>query len=585
MKRDLYCGEVSKDLVGKEINLAGWVARRRDLGSLIFIELRDRTGIVQIVFNPQTDEAAHRAAKNLRPEFVISVRGQVVARSETTVNRSMRTGEVEVVASNLAILNEAKTPPFPIEDEVNVSDDVRLKYRYLDLRRPVMQRNLMIRHKAIMAARTFLDSRGFVEIETPMLTKSTPEGARDYLVPSRVNPGKFYALPQSPQLFKQLLMVSGMDKYFQIVKCFRDEDLRADRQMEFTQIDIEMSFVQMDDVIGLVEPLVKAVFQSAGYDVQLPMRRIPYDEAMNRYGSDKPDLRYGCEIFDATAWAAGTGFRIFQQAESVKGIVAAGCGRYSRKEIDNLEAKAKEFGAAGLIWVKKAAEGLQSSILKAVGEAKVTEMWAQANAKDGDLVLLVAGPRATANSVLGQMRIHLARQEKWTKPGDFQFAWIYQFPLFEFDAEEKRWVACHHPFTSPMPEYLDKLDQKPEETKAQAYDMVCNGYEIGGGSIRIHDSDVQSRVFSTVNMSREEAYAKFGFLLDALQFGAPPHGGIAFGMDRLAMILAGEESIREVIAFPKTSSAQCLMTDSPSDVSQRQLDELHIALKKDENKR
>ena len=583
MKRDLYCGEVRKEHVGKEIKLTGWVARRRDLGALIFIEFRDRTGVVQLVFNPQANEETHRVAKTLRPEFVAFVTGIVVAREDSTINRSLPTGDVEVLASSLQILNEARTPPFPIEDDVNVSDDVRLKYRYLDLRRPKMQRNLITRHKAVLAARTFLDSQGFVEVETPMLTKSTPEGARDYLVPSRVNPGKFYALPQSPQLFKQLLMVSGLDRYFQIVRCFRDEDLRADRQSEFTQVDIEMSFVQMADVMALVEPLVKHMFAAAGYHVEIPVRRIPYDDAMDRYGSDKPDLRYGCEIFDASEWASGTGFRIFQQAEKVKGVAASGCGRYSRKEIDHLEAKAKEFGAAGLVWIKKTTDGFQSSILKAVGEEKIAALWAQVKAAPEDLVLLVAGNRALANSALGQLRIHLARQEKWIKPGEFQFAWIYHFPLFEFDPEEKRWVACHHPFTSPMPEWMDRLDQQPGDAKAQAYDLVCNGFEIGGGSIRIHDADVQSRVFSTLNITKEEAYKKFGFLLDALQFGAPPHGGIALGVDRIAMLLAGEESIREVIAFPKTSSAQCLMTDSPSEVSERQLKELHIRLD-DENK-
>jgi aspartyl-tRNA synthetase len=428
-----------------------------------------------------------------------------------------------------------------------------LKYRYLDLRRPKMQRNLITRHRMVLAARTFLDSEGFVEVETPMLTRSTPEGARDYLVPSRVNPGKFYALPQSPQLFKQLLMVSGFDRYFQIVKCFRDEDLRADRQSEFTQVDIEMSFVQMDDVMAIVEPLVQRMFASAGYKVEIPLRRIPYDEAMERYGSDKPDLRYGCEIFDASEWAVGTGFRIFQQAEKVKGVVATGCGRYSRKDIDNLEAKAKEFGAAGLIWIKKSADGFQSSILKAVGEEKIAALWAHVRATQEDLVLLMAGTRTAANAVLGQLRIHLARQEKWIKPGEFQLAWIHHFPLFEFDAEEKRWVACHHPFTSPMPEWQEKLDQHPGEARAQAYDLVCNGFEIGGGSIRIHDANVQSRVFSTLSITKEEAYEKFGFLLDALQYGAPPHGGIALGVDRMAMLLVGEESIR-LHRFPTSNS-------------------------------
>jgi aspartyl-tRNA synthetase len=585
MKRDLYCGEIRKEHVGKNITVCGWVSRRRDLGSLIFIELRDRSGLVQAVFNPQeNNEEAHREAKDLRPEFVACIQGRVVERSPETVNKNLPTGEIEIAATKLTILNEARTPPFPIEDEVNVGDDIRLKYRYLDLRRPKMQKNLIARHKAILAARTFLDSQGFLEIETPMLTKSTPEGARDYLVPSRVNPGKFYALPQSPQIFKQLLMVSGMEKYFQIVRCFRDEDLRADRQPEFTQVDIEMSFVQMNDVIGLVEPLVQKMFAADGYQINIPFRRIPYADAMNRYGSDKPDLRYGVEIQDITSWASTTAFRVFQQAEKVKAIVAPQLGRYSRKELDNLDVKAKEFGAAGAIWVKKSNEGFQSSILKAVGEEKIAELWKQLGASDGDLILIVAGSNDLTNSVLGQMRIHLAKQEKWTRPDHFEFAWIYEFPLFEFDTEENRYVSCHHPFTSPMPEWIEKLEQDPGNAIAQAYDLVCNGYEIGGGSIRIHDSEVQSSVFSTLKLSREEAQQKFGFLLDALSYGAPPHGGIALGVDRIAMLLAEQDSIREVIAFPKTSSAVDLMTDSPSTVSGRQLNDLHIRLKDESSK-
>jgi aspartyl-tRNA synthetase len=582
MNRDLYCGQIRKEHVGKEIKLAGWVARRRDLGSVIFIELRDRTGIVQLVFNPQNNEEAHRIAKNLRPEFVASVEGRVVARAPDTVNSSISTGEVEIVVQKLQILNESKTPPFPIEDEVNVADDLRLKYRYLDLRRNRMQRNLFLRHKAILETRKFLDECGFIEVETPMLTKSTPEGARDYLVPSRVNSGKFYALPQSPQLFKQLLMVSGFDRYFQIVKCFRDEDLRAERQPEFTQIDMEMSFVQREDVIEVVEPLVQRIFSVAGISVQIPLRRLSYETALDKYGSDKPDLRFACEIQDVTSWAASTSFRIFQQAEKVKAIVGLNCGHYSRKELDNLEAKAKEFGAAGLIWIKKTSEGFQSSVLKAVGEEKVKELWGHLGASDKDLILLVAGARNTANSVLGQIRLHLSRQEKWIQPGDFQFTWILDFPMFEYDKEEQRYVARHHPFTSPMPEWIGKLEDHLADATAQAYDVVCNGYEIGGGSIRIHDAGVQKKVFQALNMTTEEAYERFGFLLDALQFGAPPHGGIAFGMDRISMLLAGEESIREVIAFPKTSSAQCLMTDSPSRVSAKQLNDLHIRVVEDE---
>lgn len=582
MRRTVYCGNVQKENVGQSVVLSGWVARRRDFGSLIFIELRDRTGFVQLVFNPQQNEEAHRLAKDLRPEYVATVEGTVIARSPETVNKNIGTGEIEIQVNSLRILNDSRTPPFPIEDEVNVSDDIRLKYRYLDLRRPKMQNNLLVRHKAVLAARRFLDGQGFIEVETPMLTKSTPEGARDYLVPSRVNPGKFYALPQSPQLFKQLLMVSGFDKYFQIVKCFRDEDLRAERQPEFTQVDIEMSFVEMNDVIALVEPLMKTIFESAGIPVQIPFQRLPYQEAMDTYGSDKPDLRFGCEIKDVSAWAHSTEFRIFQQAAHVKALVASNCGKYSRKDIDGLEAKAKEFGASGLIWIKKSTGTLQSSVLKAVGEAKVQEVWNQLGAKDEDLVVMVAGARDPANTVLGQLRLHLSRQENWTKPGDYRFVWVTHFPLFEWDAEENRFVACHHPFTSPLPDSVSALDSDPAKAMAQAYDIVCNGYEVGGGSIRIHDANVQSKVFSTLKMEKDEAYQKFGFLLDALSFGAPPHGGIALGVDRLVMLLTGTESIREVIAFPKTSSAQCLMTDSPSFVSERQLKDLHIRIR-DEN--
>ena len=578
MKRDLYCGEIRKDHVGKTIRVNGWVARRRDLGALIFIELRDRTGIVQIVFNPQENEESYRAAKNLRPEFVASIQGKVVERSAETVNRNLGTGEVEIRASELEILNEAKTPPFPIEDEVNVSDDIRLKYRYLDLRRPLMQKNLILRHKAVLAARRFLDSQGFIEVETPILTKSTPEGARDYLVPSRVNPGKFYALPQSPQLFKQLLMVSGFEKYFQVAKCFRDEDLRAERQPEFTQIDLEMSFVQRDDVIGLVEQLVQAIFAAANFEVTPPIPRLTYDEAMDRYGSDKPDLRFGCELQDVSEWSKKTGFRIFEQAEKVKGIVVPAAGGYSRKEIDNLEAKVKEFGGAGLIWAKKSADGFQSSILKAIGADKIREVWGQLQAGEQDLVLMVAGSRHVTNNVLGQLRLHLARQQKWYPENTFRFVWIVDFPLFQFDAGEGRFVSVNHPFTAPLPEWKEQLETHPGEAKAQAYDIVCNGYEIGGGSIRIHDAAIQESAFRVLKMTREEAYSKFGFLLDALQYGAPPHGGIALGVDRIAMLLAGEPSIREVIAFPKTSSAQCLMTDSPSQVSAKQLSELHVRI-------
>lgn len=578
MRRDFYCGDLRVEHVGKQVGLNGWVARRRDLGSLIFVELRDRTGTVQVVFNPQENGEVHRIAKALRPEYVIHLQGRVIRREESTVNTAMPTGEIEVIASELQILNDAKTPPFPINDEELVSDDLRLKYRYLDLRRPRMLRNLRLRHHAVLAARKFLDEQGFIEVETPMLTKSTPEGARDYLVPSRVNRGKFYALPQSPQLFKQLLMVSGFEKYFQIVKCFRDEDLRAERQPEFTQIDLEMSFVDRADVMALVEELLQKVFSVAGTDVPLPIPRFSYDDAMNRFGSDKPDLRYECELRDVTSIAAGSGFRIFEQAECTKALVASGCGSYSRKDIDTLEARAKEFGAAGLIWIKKSDKGFQSSILKAIGEAKVAEIWTALEATDKDLVLIAAGDRSRTNSVLGQLRTHLARSENWIPKGQFRFAWVIDFPLLEFDAEENRYVACHHPFTSPSPETIDLLETDPAKVRALAYDIVCNGYEIGGGSIRIHRADVQSRVFRSLNISAEESREKFGFLLDALQYGAPPHGGIALGMDRIAMLLAEEQSIREVIAFPKTSSAQCLMTDSPSTVSERQLADLHIRI-------
>jgi aspartyl-tRNA synthetase len=572
-------GDLRASDVGLEVTLLGWVHRMRDLGALVFVDLRDRHGLTQVVV--RDDEALVAAAKRLRAEFVIGVRGTVRPRSEDAVNPRMATGAIEVVARELRLLNEAKTPPFQITEDVAASEDLRLRYRYLDLRRPHLQANLGLRHRVALATRRHLDSQGFWEIETPILTKSTPEGARDYLVPSRVHPGHFYALPQSPQIFKQLLMIAGTDRYFKIVRCFRDEDLRADRQPEFTQIDIEMSFARPDLVFAMVEPLMQAVFEVIGRSIAVPFRRMTYADAIAQYGSDKPDLRCDLRIRDFSPAFGDSTFGPFREAVAcgnrVRGFVVPGASRYSRRELDELVEQAKQLGAAGLVWARRNDTGvLQSPALKAIGEAALAGIMAGAGCAERDLLLLASGSADGVSRMLGQLRLALARKEGLLKPDEFAFTWVVEFPLFEWDEHERRFVSVHHPFTSPRPEDEARLEADQGQVRAQAYDLVLNGSEIGGGSIRIHDASLQARIFRLLSISDEEAKARFGFFLEALDYGTPPHGGIALGLDRIVAILAGEPSIRDVIAFPKTTAAVDLMSGAPSDVDPRQLDELHI---------
>jgi aspartyl-tRNA synthetase len=573
------CGALRPSDIGREVTLLGWVHRVRDLGSLVFLDLRDRFGLTQVVV--QEGQAFLATAKHLRAEFVIGVRGVVRARAADAVNPRMPTGGIEVAAAELRVLNEAAVPPFQLADEAALaSDDLRLRHRYLDLRRPKLQANLGLRHRVTMAVRRHFDAHGFWEIETPVLGKSTPEGARDYLVPSRVHPGEFYALPQSPQLFKQLLMIAGTDRYFQIVKCFRDEDLRADRQPEFTQIDVEMSFARPDLVFGVIEPLMQEVFRVIGKEVPTPFGRMSYADAVARYGSDKPDLRCGMEIQDLSAPFADSPFAPFRDALAaggvVRGLVAAGAGKYSRRQLDALTEQARQSGASGLVWVRMAEDGLKSPALKGAGPAALGRALEQASAGPADLLLLAAGPADATSKVLGQLRLSIARDEGLLKPDVFAFTWVTDFPMFEWDAEEKRFAAMHHPFTSPVPEDIERLESEPGRVRAQAYDLVLNGSEIGGGSIRIHDAAVQARVFRAIGLTDDEAKRRFGFFLDALGYGTPPHGGIALGLDRIVANLAGEPSIREVIAFPKTAAAVDLMTGAPTTVDDRQLRELSI---------
>jgi aspartyl-tRNA synthetase len=557
--------------------LLGWIHRVRDLGGLLFLDIRDRHGVTQILV--PNDSAVMAVAKRLRPEYVVAVLGPVERRSADTINAKLDTGEVEVLAEEIRLLNEAKTPPFPIADDTPVSEDVRLRYRYLDLRRPRLQGNLGLRHRVTMAVRKYFDAHGFWEIETPVLTKSTPEGARDYLVPSRVHPGEFFALPQSPQIFKQILMVAGTDRYFQIVKCFRDEDLRADRQPEFTQIDVEISFAHIDLVFGLIEPLIVEIFKEIGVTVKTPFQRMPYAEAMAKYGSDKPDLRFGLEIVDVShVWADAT-FNAFRKIVTEGGVVRAlvipGAARFSRSELDALVDQAKQLGAVGIMWARKTEAGLNTNV-KAAGEDKLLATMAAAGCKDDDLILIAGGKPDDASKLLGAFRLSLAKKENLIPAATYAFAWVVDFPLLDWDPEEKRWVAMHHPFTSPMDEDAAELATEPAKARAKAYDLVLNGSEVGGGSIRIHDPEVQRQMFRLLGISDEQAKVRFGFFLDALQYGTPPHGGIALGLDRLIAILAGENSIREVIAFPKTAAAVDLMADAPSTVDQRQLDELKL---------
>ncbi|MBW6508912.1 MAG: aspartate--tRNA ligase [Desulfuromonadales bacterium] len=584
-KRTHRCGEPTAVLIGQEICVMGWVQRRRDHGGLIFIDLRDREGIVQLALDPDRDVTSHRKAEQVRTEYVIAARGRVSARPQGTVNPRMKTGEVEIEVTELRILNRSETPPFMIDEYTEVAENIRLKYRYLDLRRPALQRNLMMRHLVARTVRTYLDGQGFIEVETPVLTKSTPEGARDYLVPSRVNVGNFYALPQSPQLFKQLLMVSGFDRYFQIVKCFRDEDLRADRQPEFTQIDCEMSFVNRDDVIATMEGLIAAIFKEAiGLEVQLPMERLTYAEALRRFGVDNPDLRFALELVDLTALVADSQFKVFAEVAAAGGLVKAinvkGGADFSRKDLDGFTDFVKIYGAKGLAWVKVTEEGWQSPIAKFFTAAELIRLNQELSSEVGDLLLFVADTAGITNEALGRLRGHLGQRLGLASKDDYRFVWVTDFPLLEWDAEAKRHVAVHHPFTSPLEEDIPLLDSDPGKARAQAYDLVLNGSEVGGGSVRIHDPSVQSRLFELLGIGEEEAQLKFGFLLDALSYGAPPHGGIAFGLDRLMMILTAADSIRDVIAFPKTQKATCMLSDAPNAVDEKQLQELGIRLRK-----
>ncbi len=582
LKRTCYCGDLRPERIGQEVTLMGWVNRRRDLGGLVFIDLRDREGIAQVVFNPEFSPQAHEKASALRSEYVIAIKGKVVARPAGTENPDLKTGGLEVQVGELRILSESNPPPFPIDEDVEAAENLRLKYRYLELRKPKMQRNLILRNRAARSVRDYLHSQGFLEIETPFLTKSTPEGARDYLVPSRVNPGQFYALPQSPQLFKQLLMISGFDRYFQLVKCFRDEDLRADRQPEFTQIDIEMSFIDREDIYRTMEGMMKVLFRDTlGLELATPFPRLTYEESMSRYGVDNPDIRFGLEMTDVSTALKNIDFKVFVEALQRGGMIKAlkVQGDLSRKELDDLNEFARGLGAKGLAWVRVGPEGwpaLSGPVAKFFSEGDRLALKDSLKPAPGDILLFMADSPKAVNNALGRLRLHLGKRLGLVPEGTFHFVWIIDFPLLEYDEVEGRFAAKHHPFTSPLDEDLELLSGAPERVRAKAYDLVLNGSEVGGGSLRIYRREVQSLLFEKLGIGPAEAKEKFGFLLEAFEYGAPPHGGIAFGFDRLVMILAGAESIRDVIAFPKTQKATDLLTEAPSTVDSRQLAELSL---------
>ena len=584
MRRTHSCCALGKTDMGTEVILMGWVQRRRDHGGVIFVDLRDREGITQVVFNPEVDKAVHSKAHVIRSEFVIAVRGTVESRPEGMINPNLATGAIEVLVTELRILNAAVTPPFLIEDTVDVSESLRLTYRHLDLRRPQLQQNIILRHRAASSVRTFLNTHGFIDIETPCLTRSTPEGARDYLVPSRVNPGQFYALPQSPQLFKQLLMISGFDRYYQIVRCFRDEDLRADRQPEFTQIDIEMSFVGEEDIMALSEGMIQALYKDV-LDITLdaPFNRLTYDEAVGRYGLDKPDTRFGLELVDLSDIVENSGFKVFSSVVKngglVKALNAKGCLDFSRKEIDDLTDLVSIYKAKGLAWIKVRENEWQSPITKFFSEEEKAAMKERIGMETGDLVFFVADQPKITNEALGHLRNHLGKRLNLIEDNTHNFVWVTQFPLMEYDDTEKRYQALHHPFTAPFEVDYDKLETDPLNVRSRAYDLVLNGFEIGGGSIRIHQKEIQEQVFNALGLTPETYQEKFGFLISALESGAPPHGGIAFGFDRLVMLMCGQSSIRDIIAFPKTQRAACLLTGAPSNAGKKQLDELYLKVK------